>query len=75
MTTWNYRICKHPDGHYSLNEVYYNDKGKETSMTVEAIGFVADEDEGPEGIIGSLKMALKDAKRRPVFKVPKKWKG
>jgi hypothetical protein len=74
MSHWNYRICKQPDGHYSLNEVYYDDKGKEKSVTANPVSFVADEDEGLEGIISALQMALKDAKNRPVFKVPKKWK-
>nr|CRH05995.1 protein of unknown function [Candidatus Magnetococcus massalia] len=72
--TWNYRLCKHPDGHYSLNEVYYNDDGTPYAMTESAVGFVADEDEGPDEVIGGLEMALKDAKERPLFEVPKEWK-
>jgi hypothetical protein len=75
MSHWNYRICKQPDGYYSLNEVYYDDNGKEKSVTANPVSFVADDDEGPEGIISALQMALKDAKNRPVFKVPKKWKS
>ena len=75
MGYWNYRICQHGDGHFSLNEVYYDDEGKETSMTARAIGFVADADEGPEGIVKSLEMALRDARERPVFKVPERWES
>jgi hypothetical protein len=74
MSHWNYRICKQPDGHYSLNEVYYDDKGKEKSVTANPVSFVTYDDEGPEGIVKSLERALQDARERPLFVVPKKWK-
>lgn len=71
---WNYRICKHQDGHSSLHEVYYRKNGKEKGMTMMPSTFEAYEDEGPGDIIASLKMALRDAKRMPVFVIPKAWK-
>ncbi|MBF0448852.1 MAG: hypothetical protein HQL67_11680 [Magnetococcales bacterium] len=75
MSYWNYRVCKHPEGHYSLHEVYYDDHDKATSMTANPIHFLVDEEEGPEGIVKDLEMALMDAKERPVFIVPEKWGG
>ena len=63
--TWNYRILRHREGEHTwlaLHEVFYDD-GKPTSCTAEPIGFVADDDEGPVGIIGSLEYALADARR------------
>ena len=70
---WNYRICQYKDGSYSLNEVYYNKKGKPFTMTEQGVGFAADADETPEVVIEALEMALSDAKQYPVFKVPAKW--
>jgi hypothetical protein len=70
---WNYRICEYKNGSYSLNEVYYNKKGKPFTMTEKGVGFTACADEKPELIIEELEMALRDAKNYPVFKVPGKW--
>ena len=67
--TWNYRILRHrKGGHtwFALHEVFYDD-GRPTSYTAEPVGFVADEDEGPAGIVGSLEDALDDAWRREVL--------
>lgn len=67
--TWNYRIVRHhePSEWYGLHEVYYDDDGKPTSMTADPVDFVCDGDEGSEGLVRSLEMALADAKRRPVL--------
>lgn len=70
---WNYRIVLHdldpdPNKHwFGLHEVYYGtpeaprDETK-VSPTVNPITFCCGLDEGPEGIIGSLEMALKTLK-------------
>lgn len=71
--TWNYRIVHRRDGSYGLHEVYYDDVGEPVVMTENAVTFECDSDEGPEGVIGNLEMALKDAKERPVFEEPEKW--
>lgn len=66
--TWNYQIILHfskeQPAWYGLHEVHYDDK-KLVSWTEDAISFSCDRSEGIEGIIGSLKMALEDAKSRP----------
>jgi hypothetical protein len=70
---WSYRILRRPEpreehGHYlALHEVFYDDDGRVHSWTENPISFVCGEDEGPEGIIGSLERALRDARRRPVL--------
>ncbi|WP_324740108.1 hypothetical protein U8326_10060 [Tsuneonella sp. CC-YZS046] len=64
--TWNYRLIRH-DEHIALHEVFYDSSGKITSWTADAISFVADLDEGAEGVIGSLEMALADARKYPVL--------
>lgn len=64
--TWNYRLIRH-DEHIALHEVFYDDGGKITGWTADAISFVADLDEGAEGVISSLEMALADARRHPVL--------
>jgi hypothetical protein len=71
MTTWNYRIIKHDGadnaGHewFGLHEVYTDDRG--LSWTENPLSFVCDTEEGSEGIIKSLEMALADARNRPVL--------
>ena len=72
--TWNYRIIKYPDENgYGLHEVYYNEDGSPDTMTKDPIDFVCESEEGPEGIIRDLEMALADAKKSPVFDPPKEW--
>jgi len=67
--TWNYRIVRHhqPSEWFGLHEVFYDDSGSPMGITAEPIGFISDGEEGPEGIIRSLEMALNDAKRHPVL--------
>ncbi len=68
--TWNYRILRHrKDGRtwYGLHEVYYRSDGRPRAYTADPISFYCDEDEGPEGIAKSLRLALKDARTRPVL--------
>jgi len=62
--TWNYRILNHGT-HYALHEVYYRD-GKPASYTAEPVAFVCDPEDGAEGVIASLTMAL-EAGKRPVL--------
>lgn len=73
MSTWNYRIVKTrgegplgPWEAYELCEVFYDDAGNPESRTG-AVGFACDADEGPEGVTGSLEMALRDARDKPVL--------
>ena len=69
--SWNYRIVNCPDGkggrYYALFEVFYDDDGKPEARTAKPISFVTDEDEGSEGVVRSLEMALKGATERPVL--------
>ena len=65
--SWNYRIIRHKEGHFSLHEVYYDDAGKPNGYTTDPISFVSDKEEGPDGIIESLEHALKDARTKPVL--------
>lgn len=62
--TWRYQILDHGT-HYALHEVY--DDGR--SWTADPITFVCDPEEGSDGIIRSLEMALADARNLPVLKV------
>lgn len=66
--TWNYRIVRTEtkDGPmWDLHEVYYDDAGRPIARTADPTDFGSDE--GPEGVIASLEMALSDAKNRPVL--------
>jgi hypothetical protein len=68
LMTWNYRIIKHKE-HFALHEVYYDEECHPYSYTNKAIEFICDIDEGYKGIVGSLKMALRDARRHPVLDI------
>lgn len=70
--TWNYRIVRYRQvgAGYGLHEVYYDDKLNVVSMTESPACFVAHIEEGPQGIIKSLTLALKDAQERPVLDEP-----
>jgi hypothetical protein len=68
--TWNYRIVRRSrDGHawFALHEVYYHPDGRPQAITVDPAQFVADVEEGHEGIIRALQLALADARSRPVL--------
>ncbi|MEE2951243.1 MAG: hypothetical protein VYD57_08305 [Pseudomonadota bacterium] len=67
--SWNYRIIRHAEGHFSLHEVYYDQDGQPESYTADPISFVVDEEEGPKGIVESLRLALQDAQTRPVLDI------
>ena len=74
MSTWNYRIVKTrgegPLGlweAYGLYEVYYDAEGYPESRTGALASFACDSDEGHEGILKSLELALKDAGTKPVL--------
>jgi len=62
--SWNYRIIHHPDGHYALHEVFYDNSGRPTAMTEEPVAFIADAEEGPRGVVEALRIALADAQGR-----------
>jgi hypothetical protein len=74
--TWNYRIVKRKNETmpwFALHEVFYNKKGEAWAMTNDPIEFICGDDEGPNGIISSMSMALADAIQHPVFEEPDKW--
>ena len=73
--TWGYRIIRHPEpreehGYYlALHEVHYGDDCLVHSWTIEPITFVCGGEDGQEGIIQSIEMALRDARARPVLEL------
>ncbi len=62
--SWSYRIIRHTDGHYALHEVFYGEDGEPNGMTVQPVSFAADAEDGAEGVVEALRMALKDASER-----------
>lgn len=72
MSYWNYRLVKyyHKAAGYAIHEVYYDDDGKPTGMTVNPCSFVGDT---PEETVDALTMALKDAQERDIFEEPEEW--
>lgn len=56
---------------FGLHEVYYDESGKPTAMTERPVDFVCAEEEGPEGIVRALELALKDARTRAVLDASK----
>lgn len=74
--TWNYRIVRYREAKgFGLHEVYYNDVGEAVTMGAAPASFCADTDEGKEGIVQSLKLALSDALTRGVLEEPEHWPG
>ena len=85
--TWNYRIVKTEKDFggkklylYNIHEVYYDYTGEPSGMTEDPVTFSSDLDPGEEDdesrvkdIIESLKLALKDIKKYPIFIPPKEW--
>lgn len=65
--TWNYRILQDEDG-FALHEVHYDRAGNPYAYTETPITFECDPEEGPEGIIQSLRLALRDAEEKPVLR-------
>lgn len=69
--TWNYRIIQFDDCE-ALHEVYYDDEGRPTAYTENAVDFVFDH---PGDIEDGLRMALRDVQNYPklpraVFDLP-----
>jgi hypothetical protein len=75
--SWHYRIVRRRDGSYCLHELFCDDTGQPWTMTIDPITFSSAADVGPDGIIESLEMALKDARERPIFHEPAsgEWPG
>lgn len=75
--TWNYRIVRYRSvgAGYGLHEVYYNDQGEAVTMGAAPASFCADTEEGKEGIIKMLTMALADAQNRGILDEPQHWPG
>ena len=65
--TWNYRIIHYQQGGYGLHEMFYNELGVIDGWTKEAVDFGCEEDEGKDGIISSLELALNDVKTADVI--------
>lgn len=65
--TWDYRIVKYKSGDFGLHEIFYDENQKVENWTESAVDFKCWEDEGHEGIIKSLEMALECAKTRPIL--------
>lgn len=72
--SWNYRIVRErgegPSGpweSFGLYEVYYDAEGRPEARMEGLASFACDSDEGVEGIVGSLELALADARKRPVL--------
>ena len=68
--TWNYRILRYTDGTLALHEVYYDEAGQVKNYTARPISFAVDADEGHDGLVQSMKLALRDAIDRPILDVP-----
>ena len=67
MSHWNYRIVRE-NGALFLTEVYYDDDGKPNGYIPDGCHFACvEEEEGREGIVKSLQMALKDAEKAPII--------
>jgi hypothetical protein len=74
--SWSYRIvCYRNDEGFGLHEVHYDEAGLPWGMTENPAGFACAVDEGPAGVLDSLKLALADATSRPVLDVPEIWPG
>jgi len=70
MTTWHYRFLRYTDGTLALHEVYCDEEGRPNGYTTRPISFAVDADEGHDGLVQSMKMALRDAVERPILDVP-----
>ncbi len=57
MSSWNYRIIRHPD-YVALHEVYYDEDGRVSGWTEDPAQFVGD---SPRDLINTLERALKNA--------------
>lgn len=62
--SWNYRVIRYEKGGFGLHEVFYDEAGKPNGMTEKPIEFVGDT---LDDLTGSLEMALRDARERPVL--------
>ena len=70
LVQWDYPQpsgTRYDDGDVGLHEVYYDDQGTPVMMTEQPVGFVASAEEGAQGLIRSLELALQDAQNRPIL--------
>lgn len=67
MSGWNYRVVRHPEGWMGIHEVYYGDGGEPCGCTADPVTFLVDDEEGVEGLIGSLQRAVHNAQTRPIL--------
>jgi hypothetical protein len=63
----NYRVIRHANGMLALHEVYFDQNGNLAGRTVEAAGFVVNEEDGVEALISMLERALWDARENPTL--------
>lgn len=71
--TWNYRVVRFKNGSLGLYEVYYRADGKPSMRTENPCGFSVDAEEGLDGLLKSLRLALRDAEERPILDEPDEW--
>lgn len=71
MGSWNYRMVHYHDGSgYAVHEVYYDDNGLPTGMTVRPQTPVCD---SPQEVVKILELMLADATKRAIFREPPEW--
>jgi hypothetical protein len=72
MPRWNYRIFRYrkQPSNLVLHEVHYDDNDRVTALTENAASFGCGAEEGKEGLISALRLALADAERLPILDEP-----
>ncbi|MFM5930969.1 MAG: hypothetical protein ACKOPQ_08695 [Novosphingobium sp.] len=64
--TWNYRVLDHGT-HLAVHEVYYDAEGHVRSWTAEPVGFLANLDEGLDGLLIDLGRVREAVLDKPVL--------
>jgi hypothetical protein len=66
----HYRVLRYTDGTLALHEVYCDEEGRPNGYTARPISLAVDGDEGHDGLVQSMQMALGDATDRLILDVP-----
>jgi len=69
--SWDYRIVRCRDGWFGLHEVHYDDDDRPTGMN--PAYFQVRAEDGPQAIVESLQMALRDAMGRRILREAETW--
>ncbi len=64
MGHWNNRIIHHPEGHYAVHEVHYDDDGNVRSYAGDPTVLLGD---SPEEVKAALAQMAKDLDKLPVL--------